>query len=64
MRDLYRFERWAHINHMKCNKAKSKILHLGRCNPKLIYRLSGEWLETSPEEKDLAVLVDERLNLS
>ena len=47
---------------MKFNKAKFKILHLGQGNPKHRYRLGGEWLENSPEEKDLEVLVDERFN--
>ncbi|PKU46338.1 pol- hypothetical protein [Limosa lapponica baueri] len=61
-RDLDRFERWVCANVMKFNQAKCKVLHLGHSNPNHRYKLGREWTERSPEEKDLGVLVDEKLN--
>ena len=63
-RDLDKSEDWIITNHMKFNKNKCWILNLGRCSPGYVYRLGDEMLENSTTEKDMEVLINNKLNMS
>ncbi|TRZ15811.1 hypothetical protein HGM15179_011310 [Zosterops borbonicus] len=48
---------------MKFNRAKCKVLDLDHGNPKHKFRLGREWIESSPEKKDLEILADKKFNM-
>jgi len=60
---LDKLERWACENIMKFNKAKCKVPHTGRGSINHKCRL-GKGIKSSPEEKDLGVLVNQKLSMT
>jgi len=63
-RELDRWDSWSQRNLMKFNKGKCRVLPLKRNNPMHQYMLGVDLLESSSVERDLGVLVDDRLTMS
>ncbi|KAK4809950.1 LOW QUALITY PROTEIN: hypothetical protein QYF61_002907 [Mycteria americana] len=61
---LDRLEERANKNLMKFNKDKCKVLHLGKHNPGAQHRLGSTRTWSSSVERDLGVMVDNKLNMS
>ena len=61
-RDLDAVREWAGRWKMEFNVDKCKIMHLGKTNPKHTYTMGGTSLTVTTAEKDLGVLIDDKLN--
>ncbi len=59
--DLDNLQNWASTLKMKFNAEKCKVLHIGNQNPQYEYRMCDTSLEAVREEKDLGIIVDEKL---
>ncbi|KAJ7422072.1 rna-directed dna polymerase from mobile element jockey-like [Pitangus sulphuratus] len=49
-----RIEKWTHADLTKLDKPKCKVLHMDW----------EQWIESSPRERDLEILVDEKLEVT
>ena len=61
-RDLDNIKEWADKWKMEFNVDKCKVMHLGRLNQCQDYTMGGENLKVTLEEKDLGVLIDNKLD--
>ena len=59
--DLNRLQDWATKWQLRFNAEKCKVLHLGRLNPNYNYDMDGVALKITTEEKDLGVVIDDKL---
>jgi len=60
-KDLDLLSNWSKDWKLKFHPEKCFIMHLGRSNPKADYHLNGHILHKSTIEKDLGILVDDKL---
>ena len=59
--DLDRMNEWSHRWQLPFNETKCKCMHFGSPNPKLTYEMNDHSLESTNEERDLGVIVDDLL---
>ena len=59
--DLSNFEAWSKRWQLPFNESKCKVMHFGFKNQHQSYQLNDQTLNTSDNEKDLGVLVDDKL---
>jgi len=59
--DIESMARWGDKWQLPFNTGKCKSLHLGRTNSRHVYTLNGNDLEQVHQEKDLGVVIDDRL---
>ena len=61
---LDRLETWSQEWQLLFNRDKCKVLHFGKKNPRHEYTMGGHKLESSRQEKDLGVLIEDNLKPS
>ena len=59
--DLSNLEEWSRIWQLPFNAKKCKAMHFGHSNPRRSYSLNNQKLESISSEKDLGVMVDDKL---
>ena len=61
---IHQIAQWAGQWRMEINPSKSKIMHLGRDNPRLPYSIDGNEIEVVSTEKDIGFWISEDLSPS
>ena len=61
-KDIEKLHSWTLDWQIKFNSDKCKVLHLGKNNPDISYNMNGVRLEVTEAEKDLGVVVDNKLS--
>ena len=59
--DVENLERWSKEWQLPFNETKCKVMHFGRGNPQHSYTMNGHMLESTTQEKDLGVIIDDTL---
>ena len=59
--DLIDLERWSELWQLPFNSSKCKVMHFGQQKPRYQYYLNDEMLDETDCEKDLGVIIDDKL---